>query len=93
MLERSKLQKSTLGLSPSEDGFQGLETRHDRKVVPRPKLFVQQGDYRNKGLKPEKIVLVSSPSENVFCTLESNDDYKNNVNVIVLFYNQLREFV
>jgi hypothetical protein len=50
-------EKLSTVLSPSEDGFCSLETKHDRRMVPRPKLFVSARrlqDYKpKKGICPE----------------------------------------
>jgi hypothetical protein len=62
-----------LGSSPGENGLCSAETKHDRRMVRRPKLFVSvRRDYRNRGNKHENTVLCSSPGKAVFCTLETN---------------------
>jgi hypothetical protein len=40
---KSKTLKSVLGSSYSEDGFCNSETRHCRRTVIRPKLFLSAG--------------------------------------------------
>jgi hypothetical protein len=58
---------------PSEDGFCNAETKHDGRMVPRPKLFVLVRRCQ-KQMSQTQELLGSSPSEYAFCTLEINND-------------------
>jgi hypothetical protein len=74
ILERSKLRKRFLGSKPGEGGFCILETKHDRRTSPRPKLFVSTWRLQEQQPQPRKTVLCSSPGEDVFCSSETKHD-------------------
>jgi hypothetical protein len=59
VLARPQHKKSALGSSPGEDGFCSSETKHDRRTVPRPKLFVSVRRLREQRLQLGKSVLVT----------------------------------
>jgi hypothetical protein len=61
ILERSKLRKKCHELSSGEGSSSSLETKHYRRTVPKQKLFVYKGDYRNKGHNHENLFWVQDP--------------------------------
>jgi hypothetical protein len=66
ILQRSKLRKSVLGLSPGECGFFSSETDHDRRKSPRPKFLFRGEDYRDKGHNPENMSWVRVPVKMIY---------------------------
>jgi hypothetical protein len=75
ILERSELRESVLGSEPGGCDFCTLETKHNRKTSPRPKLFVSARNYRFNGNPPlRKTVLGSSLGEYVFCSSKTKHD-------------------
>jgi hypothetical protein len=73
ILEMLKLRASVLRSSPGEGGFSSSETKHDKTMASGPKLFPSPRKLKEQRPQPRKSVLASSPYENVFCTLETND--------------------
>jgi hypothetical protein len=65
ILERSELWKSVLGSKPGEDGFCILEGKHDKRTLPRPKLFVLVR-LQEQWSHPQKSVLDLNPGEDGF---------------------------
>jgi hypothetical protein len=61
-----KTLKSVLVWKPGEGGFCILETKHDRRTSPRPKLFVLTRRLQKQRPQPRKTVLVSSLGEDGF---------------------------
>jgi hypothetical protein len=74
ILKRSKFQKSVLGLKPSDSGFCILETKHDRRTLPRSKLFAWTRRLQEQWPQHWKTILGSSPGEDSFCNLETKHD-------------------
>jgi hypothetical protein len=69
-----KIPKSVLGSKPDKGGFCILETMHDRKTSPRPKLFVSTRRLKKQRPQPRKTVLGSSPGEGDFCSSETKHE-------------------
>jgi hypothetical protein len=63
-----KLRKSVLSSIPGESVSCSSETKHDRRMVPEPKLFVSKRRLQKQRSEPRKIVLGSIPSEDGFCS-------------------------
>jgi hypothetical protein len=42
------MKKTALGMSPGKDGSISSETKHDRRMAPRPKLFVSAGTLKEQ---------------------------------------------
>jgi hypothetical protein len=38
-----------------------LETKHEKRTAPRPRLFVRRKDYKNRGYNPKKLSWVRVP--------------------------------
>jgi hypothetical protein len=67
ILERSKLQKKfLLSWNPGEGCSSSSESKHDRRMMPQPKLLFQRQDYRKRAHNPENLSLVPSPIEDCF---------------------------
>jgi hypothetical protein len=60
-LERSKLQKSVQGSSPSEGGSCSSETQHSIRTVPISKLFVSMRRLQEQRPQPKKLCWVRAP--------------------------------
>jgi hypothetical protein len=70
-IDRSKLWKSVLSLSTNEGGSCSSETKHDRRMAPRPKLFVLARRSQEQRPQPQKSVLGSSHIGDGFCSSET----------------------
>jgi hypothetical protein len=81
-----KVRKSVLSSIPGEGVSCSSETKHDRRMVPEPKLFFQ-----NQKLKPRKIVLGSIPSEDCFCSSDTKHDKKSAKIRVVCFEEEIIE--
>jgi hypothetical protein len=66
-VRRSELRKVVLILSAGEGGFCSLETKHNRRMAPRPKLFVSKR-FKKQRPQPPKTVLDMNLGENAFVT-------------------------
>jgi hypothetical protein len=64
--------KNLLGPKSRWRWFLSLERKHDRKTVPRPKLFASARILQEQRPQPRKTVLGSSPGEDVFCSSKLN---------------------
>jgi hypothetical protein len=62
-MERSKLRKSVLSSSTGEGGSYSSETKHDRRLAPRPKLFVSTRRLQRQRLQPRMLFRVRVPVE------------------------------
>jgi hypothetical protein len=51
-----------------------LETKHDRRTSPSPKLFVSTRRLQEKRPQPRETVLGLSPGEDGFCSSETKHD-------------------
>jgi hypothetical protein len=71
--ERSKLRKSALSSSTGEGGSGSSETKHDRRMAPKPKLFVSARRLQEQRLWFRKL-LGSNPAEDGFCSSETKHD-------------------
>jgi hypothetical protein len=58
-------QKTVLSSIPGEDGFCSSETKHDRRTVPRQKLFVSARRLQKQRPQPRKTVLCWSSDDDV----------------------------
>jgi hypothetical protein len=74
MLQWQKFRKSALGLTPGEDGFCILETKHDRRTSQRPKLCVATRGLQEQRPQPRKTVPDLSPGEDDFCNSKAKHD-------------------
>jgi hypothetical protein len=54
------LKKHVFGLCPGDVGSYSSETKQDRKMAPRPKLFLSANYYKSKGHNHKNCVLGSS---------------------------------
>jgi hypothetical protein len=70
----SKLRKSVLRSIPGEYVSCSSETKHDRRMVPRLKLFVSKRRLRKQRPEPRKTVLGSIPSKDGFCSSDTKHD-------------------
>jgi hypothetical protein len=61
------------------------ENKYDKLTSPRSKFLFLRGDYRNRGHRPEKAVLESSPGKDVFCTLETINSRRGQISSAVSF--------
>jgi hypothetical protein len=68
-----KSEKCVLSSNPIENVSCSSEAKHDRKTAPRPKLFASAMRLQEQGLQPRNTVLGSSPGEDIFRTMETND--------------------
>jgi hypothetical protein len=57
----SKLRKCVLSSIPAESVSCSSETKHERRMAPRPKLSFRRGDCRNKDQNTEKLSWVRFP--------------------------------
>jgi hypothetical protein len=58
-----------------------LEEKHGKRTAPVPNLF-QLGDYRNKATNV-RTVLHLRPSEDVFCTFETNEGGRTDISLML----------
>lgn len=66
--------KTVLGSSAGKDGFCSSETKHDTSTVLRLRMFLQQGDYKNKWhIKKKSWVRVPMKR------METNDDRRTQI--------------
>jgi hypothetical protein len=63
-----------MGTIPGEEGFCSLVTKHDRKMVPQPKLFVLKKSLQKQRPQCQKTVFITSLDENAVCSLETLHD-------------------
>jgi hypothetical protein len=75
--QRPELRKNVLGSIPSEDGSCSLDTNHDRRTAPRPKLFCFEEEIIETNATTPKTVLGSSPDEEVLCSSKTQTYEKN----------------
>jgi hypothetical protein len=66
--------KSFLCSIPSKDVFCGSETKHERSMVPRQKLFLSARKLQKQKPQCYKSVLGSSPGEDVFSSSKTIKD-------------------
>jgi hypothetical protein len=66
ILERSKLRRSVLSLSPGEGGSCSSETKHDRRMAPRPKLFFWKRRLQKQRPQHRTTILGSCPCDDAF---------------------------
>jgi hypothetical protein len=71
---RSQLRKTVLSSIFGEDCFCSSETKHDKRMAPRPNLIVSNRKEQKKGSKRWENDMDSSPGEDGFCKLSAKHD-------------------
>jgi hypothetical protein len=67
---KAKSQQIDLGLISDEGGFCRLETKHNRRIVPRPELFISARKLQEQRPQPYKSALGLSSGEDGSCSLK-----------------------
>jgi hypothetical protein len=74
-LQKQRLQlKKKMGSTTGKEVFCGLETKHDRRMVPRQKFFASARKLQKQRPQCNKSVLGSSASDDVFSSLKTIQD-------------------
>jgi hypothetical protein len=73
---KSKLQKNCFEFESGEGGSCRSGTKHDRRMVPRPKLFVSKRKLQRHRSQPRETVLGSCPGKGISCSSENKHDIR-----------------